>query len=224
MRLPAPSAAYTTFVRYGFYVVRRLRRAGFADLATSAEKVTLAVRVAGRAWEDADDPIEAALADRDAADDELDDAAQTARNALAGRSTAAAREEPYVLIFPDGIGYYTAAPLDENARRYGELVERLKAHLPAGDEVRKAAAPVIGKGIKAFDEAGKALDAAESAERLAGTRARSALRAFERQMEKTYGALLIEVGKTAAERFFPRARAAKGAATPAEPVTDPVKP
>jgi hypothetical protein len=224
MRLPAPSSAYTTFVRYGFYVVRRLRRAGYADLAASAEKATLAVRVSGRAWEDADDAIQAALADRDAIDDDLDDAAQSARNTLAGRATAAVREEPYILIFPDGIGYYIAAPLDENAGRFGEFAERLKAHLPAGDEVRKATVPVIVKGIKAFDEASKALDGAESAERLAGTRARSAVRAFQRQIEKTYGALLIEVGRSAAERFFPRARAAKAAATPADPATEPVKP
>ena len=84
MRLPPSTSVYTTFVRYGIYVGRRLRRAGYADLAASAEKATRAVRVTGRAWEDADDAIQSALADRDAADDELDDAAQSARNALAG--------------------------------------------------------------------------------------------------------------------------------------------
>lgn len=217
MRLPPSTSAYTTFVRYGIYVGRRLRRAGYADLAASTEKVTRAVRVTGRAWEDADDAIQSALADRDAADDELDDAAQSARNALAGRGTGAVREEPYTLLFPDGIGYYIAAPLDENSQRYGELKRRLEEHLPAADPVRRSTLTAVTKGLKSFDEGGAALTSAESEERLAGTRARSALRAFERQMEKTYGALLMEIGKSAAERFFPRTRAPKPGAAPADP-------
>jgi hypothetical protein len=59
------------FVRYGLYVMRRLRRAGLAALAQKAEKTTLDVKTAGRLWEDADEPILYATADRDAAADAL---------------------------------------------------------------------------------------------------------------------------------------------------------
>lgn len=221
MRLPPPSSAYTTFVRYGFYVVRRLRRAGHDDLAASAEKVTRAARETGRAWEDADDAIQAALADRDGADDDLDEGAQSFRNSLAGRGTRADREEPYTLIFPEGIGYYIAAPLDENVQRYGELKRRIEEHLPASDAVRKTALAAITRGLKDFADATAALAAAESEERLAGTRARSALRAFERQMEKTYGLLLASHGKSVAERFFPKVRGSKGEADPGAPTPAP---
>ncbi|MFO0625039.1 MAG: hypothetical protein U0325_05430 [Polyangiales bacterium] len=103
---------------------------GRTDLATSVERSTLAARESGRAWEDADDAIQAALADRDAADDDLDPIAQSARTTRAGRGISAGREAPYTLIFPAGIGYYIAAPLDENTKRY-ELRARLEQNLPA---------------------------------------------------------------------------------------------
>lgn len=217
MRLPPPSSSYTTFVRYGLYVVRRLRRAGLTDLATSVERGTLAARESGRAWEDADDAIQAALADRDAADDELDLTAQSARATLAGRGISADREAPYTLIFPAGIGYYIAASLDENAKRYGELRARLEQNLPASDAVRKSAVPALQKGVKDFEAAVKSLDAAESAERIAGTRARTALRTLERQLEKTYGALVADLGKSRAESFFPRTRGSRRADPSAPP-------
>ncbi len=100
MRLPPSSSAYLVFVRYGRYVTRRLRQAGHADLAESTERATAIVRDTGRAWEDADDPIQAAFADRDAADDELDDATEEFRVILAGRGKEAVKQAPYTLIFP----------------------------------------------------------------------------------------------------------------------------
>jgi hypothetical protein len=125
MRLPPPSSSYTTFVRYGLYVVRRLRQRGLSDLAASVEREVLAARETGRAWEDADDAIQMALADRDGADDDLDLTAQTLRNTLAGRGVGADREAPYTQVFPQGVAWYLAAPLDENVRRYDELRARV---------------------------------------------------------------------------------------------------
>ena len=211
MRLPPPSSSYTTFVRYGLYVVRRLRQRGLSDLAASVEREVLAARETGRAWEDADDAIQMALADRDGADDDLDLTAQTLRNTLAGRGVGADREAPYTQIFPQGVAWYLAAPLDENVRRYDELRARVEAHLPASDPARKLTIPALQKGVKDFAAAARALDTANSADRLAATRARSALRSLERQLERTYGALVAELGKAPAERFFPRVRAARKA-------------
>lgn len=217
MRLPPPSSSYMSFVRYGVYVLRRLRRAGLTDLANSVERSVVAARESGRAWEDTADAIQSSLADRDAADDELDATAQGARNSLAGRGVSAAREAPYSQIFPAGIGYYIAAPLDENVRRYGELLARVEKHLPASDGVRKSSVPALQKGIKDFEAAVKSLGAAESDERIAATRARTAVRALERQLEKTYGALVAELGKAPAERFFPRSRASRRDDLPTPP-------
>ena len=43
----------------------------------------------------------------------------------------------------------------------------------------------------------------------------TATEAWEKQMEKTCGALVAEVGKARAERFFPRVRGKKGETTDA---------
>src|SRR5262245_12408938 len=118
MQLPASTSSYQTRVRYGRYVARRLRRGKHTRLADEAITATSALREAGRAWDDTEDAAQDALADRDAADDDLDVAAQEARNSLAGRSLDAVKQEPYTNIFPQGIGYYTAAPLDEEVKRY----------------------------------------------------------------------------------------------------------
>ncbi len=214
MRLPPTGSSYTVVARYGRYVTRRLRRAGRADLAESAERATIAVRDTGRAWEDADDPIQAALADRDAADDDLDDATNEFRAGLAGRSKDAEKEAPYTLIFTKGVGYFTAAPVDENVQRYDELTARVVDALPATDPARKTLVTALNKGVPALKAAEEALGAAETAEGIAGTKARSAIRAFERVMEKTYGALVSELGKAAAERFFPKTRVVKEKAAP----------
>lgn len=204
MQLPSATSSYRTRVRFGRYVARRLRRDKYTQLADDATTATNAVREAGRAWDDADDAIQDALADRDASDDALDGAAQEARHSLAGRSMEASKQAPYVDIFFKGISYYTAAPLDEEEKRYGELKKRLVDHLPASDEVRKKTVKAIDAGLADFKAATNELDTARTAESMASTRLRKATDAWVRQMEKAYGALVADAGRTAAERYFPR--------------------
>jgi hypothetical protein len=173
--------------------------------------VTNALREAGRAWEDADDAIQDALADRDGADDDLDIAAQGARNTLAGRGVEAVTQAPYTDIFPEGISYYTAAPLDQEVKRYTEFKKRLAEHLPAADDVRKKTVKAIEAGLKDFNAGAAAVDDARTAEALASTKLAKMSDAWETQMEKTYGALVSEMGRAAAERFFPRSPRRTGA-------------
>ena len=209
MRLPPKGSSFLIYVRYGRYVSRRLRRAGRTDLADGVRSTVDEVRTTGRLWEDADEALQDALADRDGADDDLDEAARHCRANLAGRSASAEREEPYTLIFPKGVGYYTAAPLPQEEARYNELKLRLEEHLPASDAVRKSTVAAISKGLKDFREATAEHTEATAREALAGTRARQAIANFERQIEKTYGALLVEVGRAAAEGFFPKAASSR---------------
>jgi hypothetical protein len=188
-------------------------------LATSALKVTQTLRELGRAVEDADDTIQDALADRDGADDDLDSAAQEARAALGGRSADAVKNTPYTSIFPDGISYYTAAPLDEEEQRYGELKDRLGEHLPGTDAVRKKTSKAIDHGLADWKAAADELKKARTAESLSATKLATATEAWTRQMEKTYGALVGEVGKAKAEAFFPQVRGKRS--TPADPTAPP---
>ncbi len=222
MQLPQVTVHHSNITRFVRYVSRRLRRAGKTSLAKDTLASGQAVREKGRAWEDADDPVQDALADRDGCDDDLDAIAQSARATLAGRSPTAIKEEPYTLIFPEGLAYYTAAPLDEEVTRYEELAERLTRHLPANDAVRKSAPAAIKKGLTAYKAASAEYDKAERAKGLARTDLDRAKRNALRQLEKVYGALMAEEGKAAAESYFPKAMRAKGAAgkvTP-EPVPE----
>jgi hypothetical protein len=57
---------------------------------------------------------------------------------------------------------------------------------------------------------------------MAATKLAKATDAWTKQMEKTYGALVVELGRAAAERFFPRvARKASGAAGRKQPKGEP---
>ena len=184
---------------------RLLRTSGRAEMANDIASMALGLRAKGRAWEDAEDGVQDALADRDSADDSLDTMAQEGRHTLAGRSVSAAREEPYTLIYPEGIGYYIAAPLGEEVVRYTELARRTSEHLPEGDPVRVQTSEGVTTGLAAFTAGVSALETAETTKALARTELDRANRNLRRQLEKTYGALVTELGKAKAERFFPKA-------------------
>ncbi len=211
MGLPPPSAYYRQRVRYGRYVERRLRRAKRAALADNIKAATDEILALGRAQEDTNDAVQGALADRDAADDDLDDAAQNGRAALAGRSADAIKKAPYTLIFPEGVGYYTAATLLQEVARYGELKKRMEENLPASDEVRKATVEAIDVGVVAFTTGVEMLGKARTEEALAKTRLDAAEEAWDRLMTKTYGVLIGEMSRAAADRFFPKPKSVKSA-------------
>jgi hypothetical protein len=165
-------------------------------------------------------PAARSCSDRDASDDDLDTAAQDARAKLAGRSADAVTKTPYTQIFPDGIGFYTAAPLDEEDARYSLFSQRLAAHLPANDKVRTSTIPVIETGLSDFAKATKELTAARNAASIADGHLATAEDAWEKQMEKTYGALVVEVGRAAADRFFPKTKTKSKKGGPATPPSD----
>jgi hypothetical protein len=213
MQLPTSSSSYTTRVRFGRYVARSLKTSGRSSLSTDVLTATGLVKAAGRAAEDREDEIQDHLADRDAADRALDRAAQELRTALAGRSVEAVKTAPFVNIFPDGLAAYTAAPLDAQVARYTELKVRVEKELPATDPARPVAVAAITDGLTAFSNAVTAIANARTALSLANTEVDRATDAWERLIEKTYGTLITEVGKAAAENFFPR-RASKRADEP----------
>lgn len=218
MQAPREDSGYGVRVRFGRYVLRRLKRSKLDALATALERANAALKAAGRAAEDALEPVQDALADRDAADSVLDDLAQNARANLAGRSKDAVREEPYTSIFGDGIGYYIAAPADEEEARYRQLIDRVQKNLPAKDPVRVALPKQITAALGEYTKAATSWQKAESAADDASAALRRAGAAWNRQIERTYGALIAEFGRAAAETYFPRARAgtrsAKGKAAP----------
>lgn len=204
MRLPNADAHYSRRVDYGFYVVGRLRRARFANLSADVEKLTRELKKAGRDAEDAREAVIFAMAERDGIDGDLDFAAQSARAELAGRGVDASKAEPYISIFDKGIDYYIAAPVGQQNARYNELIKRMEEHLPAADTLRVATVDTVVSGLAAYDTAVKALDDARAKESMLMTALERAEEAWDRQLERTFGALVAELGRTRANGFFPR--------------------
>ena len=127
-----------------------------------------------------------------------------------------AADETYTAIFPMGVAWYIAAPLDEQEPRYKALIARVEKTLPANDHARKALVPVVTQGLKDFEKATRALDKATLAADLGLSGYRSARTAWRRYMDRLYSALRADHGADYAERFFPRVSArGKKTATPA---------
>jgi hypothetical protein len=74
----------------------------------------------------------------------------------------------------------------------------------------------IHEGLEGFNAAVKGLEDARANARLLSTRLATATEAWDRQIEKTWGALVVEVGRTRAEGFFPRV-GSRRQATPETP-------
>ena len=213
MQLPKESGSYVPLVRVAVYTSRRLRRSKHDALAADLIVGLTQVRRLGRAWEDSADTVQGSLADRDAADDGLDDVGQETRLGVASTGVAAVREAPYTQIFPHGVGYYTSAPLDQEVTRYTELKQRLEAHLSATNPIRLDAIPRIESGIAEFTAATTEVASAERDQAIARTELVHAARSLRRQLEKTYGLLVSEVGKAKAERYFPKVKSKKAEET-----------
>jgi len=209
MQLPKESGSYGSLVRVAVYTSRLLRRSKYEALAADLIVGLTSVRRRGRIWEDSEDAVQGGLADRDGADDDLDDVGQEARLGVASTSVAAVREAPYTQIFPQGVGYYTAAPLDQEVTRYTELKQRLETHLPEANPIRVNAVPRIEMGIIEFTAATNTLTAAERDQVIARTELVHAIRSLRRQLEKTYGLLVADIGKIKAERYFPKVKSSK---------------
>jgi hypothetical protein len=205
MQLPRASAVYSALVYYGVYLSRRLQAAKLLDLCAEVKQVNDGVKAAGRARDDANEPIQDAMASRDALDAALDVTTANARAALSGRSAKAMKEAPYTEIFPDGVDFYTAAPLAEQVRRYNLLVERAQAFLPDSDPVRVTLSEQIPALLSDYSAAVDTLDAARSQKSILDSRLDEAEDTWRRTVERTYGALLSRFGKgNYLEGFFPK--------------------
>lgn len=205
MQLPSPTASYRRRITYGRYVGRKLRQAQHAALADQVAAATRAVKDAGRRWEDLEEEIQDALADRDAADERLDSLASALRFSLASRSQDATKTDPYLKLFPQGLAFYTAAPLSETAARYKSLWNRVEADLPSGDPLRAEHGPNLQAAIRLFEVSVELVGQTTDNQSRAQAELDRAEEAWEREMERTYAALMAEEGKDHAERYFPKA-------------------
>lgn len=223
MRLPQKSASVSLRLSYGRYLARRLRRAKLSAEEAEVRALSDQMHAAEQAESALEEEVSSLMADRDAADDELDDVTKRHRQAIEGRSTNANKERPYRDIYPDGVAWYTASPLAEQAARYDLLVRRYSEFLPDGDPVR-AEAGLITQGLAAWKEAAAAIEKAELDIAMARAKTRQAVATWEEGLTRLYFRLGERLGKLQTERFFPKATRGRSGGEvevpePAEPAT-----
>ena len=204
MQLPRENAHFMSVNAYGLYVAGRLKRAGLPQQAQSVLMITLAVKLAGRALEDADEPVQDALSERDATQSSAELIIQTGRASLAGRSPSANKEVPYLHLFPDGIDFYIAARLEERISRFELLLSRAQKHLPVDDSVRITLSDSLPPAIAAFSSALDTVRSARLTKSQAADTLTAARTAWFTAMERLYGELISLVGKKNANNFFPK--------------------
>lgn len=205
MRLPAENASNAVRYTFARYVARRARRARLEAEENEVKAATAALKSAADFEDGAEQALPDIFADRDSFDDELDDIAKRHRQAIEGRATNANRERPYTAIYPDGIAWYTSAPLDQQKSRYELLVRRYAESLPDGDPVR-AEGHLITEALEGWTQATEALGKAQMEVAVARAKTAQALEAWEATLNRLYFRLGEKLGKTRAERIFPKMR------------------
>lgn len=205
MRTLPPSASTFRYVTHARYVARSLAVAGRREQSQRIRAAADKLRDLDRAVEDQAVVVFELKADRDFADRKGDVVIRDFRHAINARSRDAIKQPPATRIFPDGVEYYTAAPIAEQASRYRYLALQLTTHLAEDDPVRASAAQ-IEAGVVAYEAARAQLELAEHARTQAAAALARAERAFDVLMDKIYSALRGDLGRKAAERYFPKAR------------------
>jgi hypothetical protein len=202
MQLPRSDAPLSAVRQVNTYTVRRLIRAGLAAQAAECRAAFKAVREGQAAVEDAEDPVTESIADRDAADDQLDACTEETNRNLTARKEDAKKSAPWNVIFPEGALYYMASPVKDQRKRYGELGDRMKLHLPANDALVVNVVPRITTALAAWEVADKELGAAQTVLESKRVVRDAAEEEWRRHMDRLYSALRAERGKAEAERFF----------------------
>jgi hypothetical protein len=197
--------------RFASYVVSRLIVEKETEHAAVVRDATAQIVDAGHALEAEEAVLQERVAARDACEDVMDDRCRSFRQKLAATSLDAVHQPPYRGVFPEGIAYYVAAPLDQQAKRCRELGARVTEHLPADDALRVELLPALDAFLAQWAVVAQQVEAQQTVVAQARTRLAMAEDAWARALEKVYGALLTEHGKKEAERFFPRSTRARRA-------------
>lgn len=222
MRALPPSASTFRYLTHARYVARSLAVAGRREQSQRIRAAADRVRDLDRAVEDQAVMVFELKADRDFADRQGDVLIRDFRHGLNARSRDAIKQPPATRIFPNGVEYYTAAPIAEQAERYAELEERIVAHLPDDDPLRAPTLAGLSAALTAFLAAHGVLRSERRKLNELRLDLREAREDLNRMLERTWGALVAELGKDFADGFFPAADAGDDEKDEGEGTTTPV--
>jgi len=183
-----------------------------SEQAGSIQQATQTVLQTGRALEDAEFALVDSYAARDASDDLLDTQVQLGRQQLASRGLGADKQTPYTALFPDGIKWYIAAPLEDQVERYQIFINRCNAQLLEDDTVRINVVPQITTLLGEWQAASSSLMTRQASTTGARDALEAAISVWQKLMHDSYNTLCIQLTKAKAEQFFLHKKAPKKAA------------
>lgn len=215
MKMPKMRAHLSNRLRFLGYLDARLVRARYVDLTPALRASRAEMKAVAADLQLLEETLQETIAIRDAYADDLDDLARDLRASLAGRSRDAHRQSPYVDLFPRGIRTYVDASLGQRSARFRELASRIEEALAESDPVRADAATMRAL-LAAWQQAADAVADAREALARGRTRRDKATRVFLDAVTAVYAALLVRVGKSQAERFFPKTSGARRVPAPAD--------
>lgn len=201
MELPPKAAKHTHKVRYGYYVIGRLKARKLDELAQQVEQLTHQVRDNTYALEESAGLVQQAVAQRDHFLERLE-AATTNFAAALNTMQKSFPKGTRAKIFHSGTNYYTAAPLADQEKRYRELVELCESSIPDGDKMKIVR--VLKKLIKRFIKATRNMGEQRGELFKSRSAKESLATAWEEGMTQVYDKLCETIDTESAESIFPK--------------------
>lgn len=195
-------ASPETRIAAGYYVARRLQRAGEGVRSENVLAAVERLKAQKRATEDTAEAVEMAYADRDAADDDLDAVATQAGRLIAGDDPTNRKKAPHTLVFPEGVEGVTEASISQNDSTYRQFAVRVTEHLPADHAARQLVEERLGRLISEFGAMSASLDAAIGRRAALEAKLEAAELEFDQQLEKLFHSLAETYGGLRARKFF----------------------
>jgi ElaB/YqjD/DUF883 family membrane-anchored ribosome-binding protein len=205
MYLPSPTNHFRHCVHMGHEVSARLRQHDKHELANDVQTITEMLQDAGRNMEDSKIPIKEAIGKRESAEAAIDVAVRDFRLKLSARGLNATSKPPYTHIFHHGITYYISNSLKTIKPRCAELLARVESELAEDDALRVEITQAITTAQERFEMAVDDVNAARTTAAIARTHYLTTRKEWNTRMTRVYAALLADLGKHEANRFFPKA-------------------
>jgi len=201
MELPPVNAKFDHKMRYGAYVMARLRLRKLEQLAEKVERKSNRLRDVNHRLDDASARVHAAMAMRDHWVEGLAKKAQDLQGRLDGSPPLRAAN---MRIFKKRIDHFIDAPLVEVESRYGELIELVEKHLTADAELQRKTVKALKVRLKGFKEATRLMSEARGGLFEARNKREKSTKAWDKTMREVFEELKEQIGEADAENAFPQ--------------------
>lgn len=204
MELPPIAAKYDQKLRYGYYVVGRLRMRKLEAQATRVATITDALQQACHALDTAAGAVQEAVAMRDhwveAYENKVAEFIKTVDDTSGLHPVKRS-------ILQNKPNYFTEVPLGELEKRGLELAQRITKFLPPKyDELKQKIAKALKRRIQGFKETTQKMSEARAVLFEARKARELATKDWDETLKKIFDELVQALGAEQAERLYPGVR------------------